>query len=172
MSDNPLAAQIKQLESRFDSFQDRVRMSTITREVSDVAERIKKLPAEIKQVRSRGYAYRSYLEQKAEVLGDHWDDIQHRVQRAIDSEIDDLRDDIQKVEFRVRRLNDDSDEGAVNTVSDVLENLETKIKAGETRIQNMYTALKNDVQSTFSQLTEINWFLDQKDEASFAFLAG
>ena len=173
MSDNPLIDQIQDLEGRFDSFHDKVRMSSITREVSDVAERIKKLPVEIEQIRSRGYAFRSYLENKAEVLGDHWNDIQHRVQQAIDSEVDDLRDDIQKVEFRVRRLNHSSRMRMTFTsANEWLENLENKIEAAENRIQNMYSSLRNDVQSTFNQLTEINWFLDQKDEASFDFLAG
>ncbi len=172
MSDNPLADQIRQLESRFDTFHSRVRMTAITREVSDVAERIKKLPVEIEQIRSRGYVFRAYLENKAQVLGDHWEDNQYRVRQAIENEVNDLRDDIQKVEFRVRRLTDGSDENDVNTASEWLQNLENKVEAAETRIQNMYTSLQNDVQSTFSQITEINWFLDQKDEASFDFLAG
>ncbi len=167
-----LAHQIQQLRDRFDSFHERARMTSITREISDVEARIKTLPADIQKVRSRGYAFRSYLEQKAEVLETHWKDIQQRVHRAIENEITDLRDNLDQTERRVRRMTDEADDAEVNTVTEWLDNLEKRIEAAESRIQNMYYSLRNDVQNTFSQLTEINWCLDQKDEASFDFLAG
>jgi archaellum component FlaC len=170
MSDTP--DPIQQLRERFETFHERVRLTNITREVSDLENRIKTLPADIQKVRTRGYAFRSYLEHKADVLQQHWQDIQKRVHKTIADETDALRDDADRIERRIRRLSAEPDEAAASTLPPMLDNLEKKLEAVENQIRNLYQTLRNDVQSTFNQLYEINWCLDQKDEASFSFLAG
>ncbi|MBZ0302457.1 MAG: hypothetical protein K8J31_22105 [Anaerolineae bacterium] len=167
-----IAAQVKLLRDRFDAFHERAHMTAITREVSDVEARIKSLTPEIQKVRSRGYAFRSYLEQKADVLEKNWRDIQLRVHRAIQDEIENLRDDMDRTERRVRRMPDAADEAEIGGVTEWLDNLDHKLEAAEKRIQSMYQTLKSDTQNAFTQLHEVNWCLDQKDEASFDFLAG
>ncbi|MAS33320.1 MAG: hypothetical protein CL610_04900 [Anaerolineaceae bacterium] len=167
-----LANDVHQLRQKFDSCAESAGLSSINREISDISTRIETLGTEIQEVRSRGYAFRSYLENKAAVLKNHWSDIRQRVQEAADEEISSLRTEVKRAEFRFRRLNDSVAEPEVAAAKEVLEELENKIDAAEKRIQDMYATLKNDMNATFSQLHEINWCLDQKDEASFDLLAG
>jgi archaellum component FlaC len=176
MSDD-LGAKLGSLKRKFEQLVDDVRMSGVTREVGDLDGTVRKLPTDVEQVRSRGYAYRSYLEHKIEVLADHWRDIRHRVERSIDSESDDLRGDFDEVEKTVEMA--ERSAGSESRLDSILprmetaiERLEQKIKAAEGRVRDIYGTLKQDLSKTVSQIREINWIMDQKEEASFEFMAG
>jgi hypothetical protein len=58
------------------------------------------------------------------------------------------------------------------TLKSGVDQLENRVQAAEGRVKALYSTLKQDVDSTMSQMREINWFCDLKDEASFEFLAG
>ncbi len=169
---SPFAEQIGALQSQFNDFQQQINMADVTRAVADLETRIHDLPNEIEQIRSRGYAYRSYLENKAEVLQQHWDETNQRVHQAIDDEVAALRADISSVEKRINSLGGNTSEDTLSQAESALSSLKAKADAAEERIQALYESLSADVQSAVQQITEINWFLDQKDEASFDFLAG
>lgn len=160
------------LQDELASFHERTRMTDITREVSEVAGRIQNLPGEVEQIRSRGYAFRSYLENKAEVLNQRWTEMGQQVQQAINDEVAALGADIDSVEQSIGNLTRMANEGNLNAAQASLGGLTSKVEAAESRIQAMYQSLESDVNATFQQLSEINWFLDQKDEASFDFLPG
>lgn len=164
------------LKSKFSRFTDSVRMTDINREISNIGATVAKLPDEIQKVRSRGYAFSSWLENKADVFQDHWNDIRHRVQRAIDDETDELKKDYDETEQRlvkVEKLKDSPQlEKILPEVETFVERLEDKIEAAQRRIRDIYATLSQDVNQTTHHLTKLNWYCDQKDEASFEFLAG
>lgn len=176
MSDET-AAQLRSLRREFDETHEAARFTAITEEIGTIGGDVSTLSGEIEQIRSRGYAFRSYLENKAEKLHAHWRDIRSTVRDAIDRERDDLDRELSLVERRVERAEraaDDPDRvgGYIEDAEQEINELSSKVDAAQRRIRSTFNTLKQDVSQTKSQLTQINWYLDEKDEASFDFLAG
>jgi hypothetical protein len=181
MSDNPELESAKgtfaQTQSKYTGLSSQVRLNSINGEVNSLATTVAQLPADIEVIRKRNYVFRSYLEHKAEVFSDHWADIRRRVERTLDTESASLTkqyDDILPTIERIERLENlppryiDAVEEFVQKVTQ----LESNINAATERIASLYTTLKQDVDNTNTQLTEIKWICDQRDEASFPFLEG
>lgn len=165
------------LKSKFSRFADSVRMADISREVNTISTTVAKLPDEIKRIRSRGYAFSSWLENKADVIKDQWSDIRHRVQQAIDSEAAELGKDYDETELRMNKTekiasNPTQLEKLLPEVENIVERLEDKIELAQRRVRDIYSSLSQDINQTTSHLSKLNWYCDQKDEASFDFLAG
>lgn len=154
-----------------------VRMSDVESEINRIGESARSLPEKIKGIRERGYVFRSYLENKAEVIQNHWDDIRHRVQRAIETESEGLREELEDVEKKLEaaeRVADNETKLAprLEMLEPAVSRLEEKVKQATSKVSDIYETLQNDIMKTESQLREIEWFLEQKEEASFDFLAG
>lgn len=181
MSDNPQFEAAKKsfasAEKKFNDLSSRARLNSVSNEVSSLATVVAKMPADIAEIRKRSYAFRSYLEHKAEVFAEHWADIRQRVEITLDTEANALTrlyDDIKLSLERVKRSESNPDRyiDAVKDFEGRVNQLETDISATTKRLTDMYSTLKRDVDDTTQQINEINWICDQRDEASFQFLAG
>lgn len=171
------ADQFNRLKTKFSRFVDDVRMSDIVREVSSLQSKAHNMQDEVKKVRSRGYAFRSYLENKAQVIERRWDEMKHQVERIIQQESDDLRDEFKEAETLISQgeklvSNETAIARHLPRFESLVTTLETKIGAAQKRVRGIYADLSSDVSQMTSQINEINWFCDRKDEASFQFLAG
>jgi len=175
-----MSESVEQFADAKDRFNDTMRdanLESISREVSDLSTSVQKLPSEIEEVRSRGYAFRSYLENKAEVFEKNWDEIKRRVMRAVDKEVEELREDVDEAEKQIEQgeryadLPDKLDR-IIDGVEGAVDRLESRVEGAVERLQGMYETLKTDVDSTYVQLTQVKWYLDMKDEASFDFMQG
>jgi hypothetical protein len=172
-----LLSKLNSLRRDYDDCEDKARLNAIGRDINDITDTVRKLPGDIEEIRTRGYAFRSYLEKKAEVLAQHWDDIRIRVERAIDDERRHLRREVEDVEQAMQiadRYEDHPNklEHVLDDLERALERFDNEVDAASSRIKDMYETLESDLRSTVAQIKEINWFLDIKDEASFPFLAG
>ena len=168
-------AKLSSLRRKYDKAFEDASFSDISSTIGDLSGTVASLPADVEAIRSRGYAFRSYLEQKAEVLSNNWDDTRRQVQRAIDDERDRLRNDVRDVEKYLTRAERLGAKGGGDTLDDAeseLNQLESRARSAKSRINSMFSTMQNDIESTKSQISKINWYMDQKDEASFEFLAG
>lgn len=175
MSDE-ITSQYQSLRRTYDDFEDGIRLSSVSSSVNDISDSINKLPDEIKEIRDRGYIFASYLENKAEVLRNHWDEIRDRVQSAMDDEMRTLRQDFAELERDVEKADkvEDIPEKLERILPDIesgLERLQAKIDAASSHVQDIYSTLENDLNQMNAQLRDIKWYLEQKEEASFDFLA-
>lgn len=166
-----------QNQAKYNELASEVRLNAINGEVNDLASKVAQLPADIEEIRKRSYVFRSYLEHKAEVFDKHWEEIRGRVNRSMDNETASLLrqyHDISPYITRIGNLENLPDRyvDAVNDLIQKLNQLESNITAAKNRITGLYTTFKRDVDDTFNQMNEIRWMCDERDEASFQFLAG
>ncbi|RMG71658.1 MAG: hypothetical protein D6711_14820 [Chloroflexi bacterium] len=169
--------QFNSLKQRFKQLSDDVRMDVINREVTSIETKIHNMPAEIQKIRQRGYAFRSYLEQKAEVFSKHWEALHRRITMVIEQEVGCLSQEFSEVERRfnlAERVANHPERlaGLLDDLRDAVQELDEKTKASVNRAREVYATLKKDVDENQRQLDEINWFCDVKDEATFDLLAG
>lgn len=172
------SAKFNALTSKFDRLRENAGFPSITRELSDLSATVMKLPGEVGKIRTRGYAFRSYLEHKAEVLSERWDEVRQSAERTLEQEREHLRAQVRNLEQKmdmIRQAVTASPQKAESLITDMDANvteLEKRVGSGDTLVKNVYSSLRQDIQQTQSQIAEINWIMDQKEEATFPFLAG
>lgn len=172
-----VSARFDALRARFDQLNSGASLSELSSSVSILTRDIGTLPDEIAKVRGRGYAFAAYLERKSEVIRQQWDGLRSDVQRAIDDEAQRLRNEVIRLRHRVdssTNLRTSSPAALQSQLPDLehgLDAAESLLSAAEARIEGLFSTLRTDTAQTHEQLRQINWYLDERDEASFPFLA-
>lgn len=167
-----VTAKVSELKSQFTSMIDRVRLSAIGREITNLESRIKGLPGEIEAARSKGYAFRSYLENKANVLNEQWGEVNDEIKNWVDKEAQELRADLDEAEKFVETLDAQTAVSAATQqiagrLEGIMQRLNAKVESAEQNIQGLYDSLEREFHQTQRQLTEINWIVEQWEEKSF-----
>jgi hypothetical protein len=171
MSEQPTwEEKITELRGTFADLQDKVSMDDITRKLGDVATDISGLPGEIAQVRQRGYAFAGYLENKAKVLAEQWDEVRHQVRQMVSREIqriqgeyDELRDQWQRLDAQ---RSDSGRERLYGQVKSAMDQVEDAIGAARSRIEGLYGQIPENVSQTQTQLKQIETYLARVDEST------
>lgn len=167
----PWEERLSRLRSDYNGVQDSADMDDVTREVGEIATDIAGLPGMIQELRGRGYAFASYLENKAQVLATQWDEIRQEVRHAVSREIeriqkmlDELRDDWRKLETQppmpgVR-------ERFASGIESAISELEQAVEGARNRVKGMYGSVPDTVRQTKQQIAEFNRYLDLAEEAT------
>ncbi len=172
IDDEELSAAIDAAKARYDDLVKRVQMTDIVRETTALGSKIEGLPETIDGIRSRGYKFRSYLENKIEVMAGQWDDINDRIERWLDEEAADLDDELADAEKAYRQLNRRKTESRLEALNGALDTLESQVKSSEEKIKAVYEALDREMSTTANQLRTVNQQLDWLEGADVKLNAG
>ncbi|MBE2271153.1 MAG: hypothetical protein IAE80_23165 [Anaerolinea sp.] len=174
---NQILARFDSLKAQVSELQSGAAMTDVASEVSDIVSDLSKLPSEVERVRSRGYQFAAYLERKVEVLARRWDEMRRQVEHAINQEGFQIRPEVERLHARGEKL--DFMRAKPIALEQQIGDYETDVRAararldaGKARVKVLYATLDNDVEQTVTQVSQIHWYLDQLDEASFKLLAG
>jgi hypothetical protein len=157
-ADETLQAEVE----RFNGLQGKIMLTSVNDDLEDIESAINALPANIENLRARGYVFKNWLEKKAETLMAQWRDLRPRVEAAIQTQARALQADARQVQ---NTLNRRTAAGAALTA------LESKVDAALRNLQGMYDTLDDHVNQTQRQVDDISWTLQQAEQASFGFLA-
>lgn len=150
-----------QEQNRFNALQNNLNLANVQDELEDIEGAISALPANVENIRSRGYVFKSYLEKKVETLTNQWRDLRPRVEAALQQQQGPLRSEASRVQMMLTRR---QSPGAA------LSGLESKVGAAMRTLEGMYDTLDNNVNQTQQQLDDISWSLQQIETASFGCL--
>jgi hypothetical protein len=168
-----LESAVSEANRKFRELIGKVKLTSLASNITTLGNETTKLPATIQAVRDRGYVYRSYLEYKVEVLEEQWKEVDDDLKQWVETESEDLKDDLAQVEKMVERLTNagltTAAQRQLPRTQSAIEVLEEKIATAEDYIKSQYETIQREVDNTKRQLTEINWIMDMKDEASFDF---
>jgi len=148
--------------TRFNDLQGKVLLAQINDDVEDIETAINALPANLENIRARGYVFKSYLEKKIETLATQWRDLRPRVVAAIPPQQRTLQTAADQVQATLNR-------GAL--AGSALTTLESKVNAAISNLEGMYNTLDGNVNQTQHQIDDISWTLQQAEQASFGFVA-
>ena len=160
----PAAASNEALQAevaKFNDLQSKIMLTSINDDLEDIESAINTLPANVENIRARGYVFKNYLEKKVETLAKQWRDLRPRVTAAIQTQARTLQADAANVQ---NILNRGSLAGAA------LTSLESKVNAAVGNLQGMYDTLDDNVNQTQQQVDDVSWTLQQVEQASFGFL--
>ncbi|MDZ4765012.1 MAG: hypothetical protein SGI73_10715 [Chloroflexota bacterium] len=170
-------SEFNELRERFQNLADEVSFAAVARDIGDLSETIAALPDEIARLRTRGYVFAKFLEQKSEVLTRHWDSAARQAQMLIQSEALALQAEYQQASNLVNKAsmtssNPKSLASLLPMMEREISDVESRASAAASRIRDSYSTLATDIHQTGAQLIQLHWLLDQRDEATFPFLAG
>jgi hypothetical protein len=162
--DAPLTEEqlLQQEIDRFNAIQSDILLTRVTHDLADVEAAANALPANIANIRSRGYVFKSYLERKAETLAGQWRELRPRVEASIQSQSQQLRAQADQVQASHNRR---------QRATAAMSALESQASAAQRSLQGMYDPLNENILQTQKQLDDIAWTLQQAEQASFGFLA-
>jgi predicted nucleic acid-binding Zn-ribbon protein len=155
------ADSLQQEQSRFNAIQNQVMLSHVLDELEDIEGAIGALPANVENIRARGYVFKSYLEKKVETLTSQWRDLRPRVEAAVQQQQMTLRNEATRVQMLLSRR---------QPAGAALSGLETQVGAASRTLEGMYDTLDDNVNQTQQQLDDISWSLQQIEMASFGCL--
>lgn len=167
-------SKFESLQRKYDSLVSDANLSLINSRVSDITAKIADLPTKIKELRDRGYAYRSYLENKSEVFQQQWDEIRTRVHNSIERAVADLGSALNRPKPLLTNLerqveNENMFERMAEQAEQAIDDLEQKVNSAVESIESIFSTLEDDLRSTYQQISDIEWVLDMKESATFEF---
>jgi hypothetical protein len=148
--------------TRFNTLQGKLMLTSVNDDLEDIESAINALPANLQNIRGRGYVFKNYLERKIETLATQWRDLRPRTQAAIQTQARSLQADASSVQATLNR-------GALAGAA--LTNLEAKVEAALRNLQGMYDTLDDNVNQTQQQIDDVSWTLQQAEQASFGLVA-
>ncbi|HEY74742.1 MAG TPA: hypothetical protein G4O00_00995 [Thermoflexia bacterium] len=161
-------SQLESLSWKLERLQEAASLSDIYDDLADIEAMLTTLPAEIETLRSRGYVFRNYLERKVEVLSKQWADMQDRVRREVERRGAELSRALRDAERAVQQAAS-GDPARIARAESVVRTLEGKVSAAQDALEAMFDTLDQNVTQTRAQVEEIEWALEQADQASFDF---
>jgi hypothetical protein len=161
-----IQAKLDRMQDQFRDLQSSTLLTNVQSEMAEVETALSLLPTEVAQLRTRGYVFRSFLENKAGVLSGQWNEMKDRVANEVNQRTRDLEREADAAE-RVLQQAMDGNASRVSRAESAVATLESKVYAARSAIQAMYEPLQQNVNQTHRQVEQIRWLLDQIDEASF-----
>lgn len=159
-------AKLDELQDQFGDLQESLLLTSVHNDMGDLETTLSLLPAEIEELRTRGYVFRSFLENKVNVLAEQWEETHRRVSREVSRRQRELERESDVAESALRQAMSGR-ASQVARAESTIETLERKVRATQSAVGAMYEALQQNVEQTRSQVEQIRWLLDQVDEASF-----
>ena len=159
-------AKLDELQDRLGDLQESLLLTSAHSNMGDLETALSLLPAEIEELRTRGYVFRSFLENKINVLAKQWEEMDSRVSREVSRRQRELEREADVAESALRQAMSGR-ASQVSRAESAIETLERKVRAALSAVEAMYGALQQNVNQTRSQVEQIRWLLDQVDEACF-----
>jgi hypothetical protein len=161
-----IQAKLDRMQDQFRDLQSSTLLTNVQSEMAEVDAVLSLLPTEIAQLRTRGYVFRSFLENKASVLSGQWNEVKDRVANEVNQRTRELERDANAAERALQQAVD-GNISHMGRAESAVETLESKVYAARSAIEAMYEPLQQNVNQTHRQVEQTRWLLDQIDEASF-----
>jgi len=159
-------AKLDQLQGQLNDLHGSLQLADVSREIEGIATTLSLLPSEVQELRTRGYGFRAFLENKTNVLAEQWKEVHNRASGEIARRARELEHGA-GLAGTVLRQAMGGQASQVARAEVEIESLDQKVRAAQSATRAVYEALKQNVDQTRSQVEQIRWLLDQIDEASF-----
>ncbi len=159
-------ARLNQLQSQFSDLQNEMALTSSNAELAEMETTLSLMPTELAELRTRGYVFRSFLENKIAVLSEKWTQMQNRVTTEVTRHQRELQRDADAAERALQAAWSGSST-QISQAEGTIQTLESKVRAAQSAISAIYAPLKSNIYQTKQQIEEIKQLLDWIDEASF-----
>jgi hypothetical protein len=158
---------VKELQHRFEDLQRALPLTQELNCIDEIGTELSQLPNRVEEIRTRGYVFHNFLEIEIRKLIKNWEDTQASRSRDLNKRRQDLMAESEKVEEALRQAVASGREHSISRAESAIDTLESKVQAARSAVETIYSSLEQNVDQTYAQVDEIEWLLDQVDEACF-----
>lgn len=167
--DEEIKARVEALQDSFDELQDDIMLSDVHQTLGEIEGMLATLAGDLSQLRARGYNYRSYLENKVNVLVEKWEALSRELEDDIEKQSGSLMKQGEQV-ARVVQAALGGNKSTIGSAESAVRSLGSKCSAARSAIQGRYRDVADTIRQTRDQLDEAAWAFDQAEQAKFDFL--
>lgn len=170
-----LASDIDSLQSEINSLQHQVKLSGLHDTIEDLNNEITSLKRHVQNLRDRGYVFEKGLEGQVTDLTQRWQKTRPPLQAKLKELSNGMETAMRAVESQMTQLatkanNPTAGRQAYNRAKAAVENLEGRASAAESTVRGLYDSIENDFRKIDNHLRDIEWMIEQIEEASFSLL--
>jgi hypothetical protein len=154
------------LQDQLGDLQESLLLTRVENEVEEIRTTLSLLSPRIEELRTRGYVFRSFLENKVRVLDNQWDEIHDDISRKVRRHSVDLKREAGEAENALREAMGGGTTRIARAEAAIAA-LEQKVDAAQASTRAAYATLQENVSQTEAQIAQIEWLLEEVDEASF-----
>jgi uncharacterized protein YecE (DUF72 family) len=159
-------AKLTALQDQLGDLQESLLLTRVENEVEEIRTTLALLPPRIEQLRTRGYVFRSFLENKVRVLEEQWDETHEDISRRVRRHTSALKHEADEAESALHSAMGGGT-ARVSQAETAITALEQKIDAAQASTQAAYATLQQNVSQAEAQIEQIEWLLDEVDKATF-----
>ncbi len=148
-------------------------MTTLADAVGDLDHALANLAPEIQQLRTQGYAFKGYLEQKSNVLAEQWSAVKQSVQAEIQFASRDLSLEADRLDGEFRVIHDyiyadpDRARGQLDALKRAVDLAAQKANSAASKIRASFDNIASNASQTKTQIQDAKNCLQLFAEASF-----
>ena len=155
-----LRLQISNVQNKFNNLEARAQLSTVYNDIGEIEARLTQLPLELDELRARGYVHSGGLEDRIVAFDQQWDEVQPRVEKALQQQVRRLDHEFDMVEQRVDALARPT-AAAAGTAETAIAGLERRVSAAESAVRALYSSVQGELRAIDAELDRVDWMLDQ-----------
>ena len=170
--------EIRNLERKAADLQEKGLLTSARDALEDIDTTLSQLPARLEEARTRGYVFKSYLEEQIGSLQGQWRSMRGNVTREIERRARDLDGELKQAERAVRRLapfkgrSQSSAQSTIDRIESEVDSVERRVDAAVSAVSGMYDSIQSDLWGMSRQVDECIELLELMDKASFGFHPG
>lgn len=148
-------------------------LSSLADSIGDLDALLPNLASEIQTLRTQGYAFKSYLEKKVEVLADQWRECEPAVQSGMQDASRDLCAEVDRLDAELRAIHNwmDSEPERAHTQLEAMKSAidlaSNKARSEDSKLRELFDNLTQNASQTQSQVKDASDCLKSVAEASF-----
>jgi hypothetical protein len=147
---------------RLNKLRTQVQLEEITEGMKEAETTVSELPEKLTAIRNGGYMFKNDLEDKIIGLGQRWRVMEPRLRAEHFRRRDELNTEVSRMQSIIN---------GGGSAGSVLDALQSKVDLAKQNLEALLKPIINDAQELKSQLTHIEWVLQQISQATFRLLA-
>ena len=161
-----IQSKLDSLQYDLENIQDEVLLTSVQDEVEDIQTTLAMLPSKLSELRTRGYVFQSFLEEKIEALGKEWRKINNSIALDIRRRVHELEQELDKAEQALSKAIT-GNSTYINRAENAIKALERKANSSTSALRSKYNSLKENVDDIRLKTDQVQTMLDNIDEGSF-----
>ena len=165
--------EVSDLFEKIGALQEAALLPAVGADLDDLNALVSHLPADLAQVRQRGFVHQAELEQQVADLTQRWDQLYERIADALYQRQNELVEGANRLLDMVDRLYEPgASRGIVDSCWSGVRALQSRIEDAHRGLTAMYDDFSAELDGVEQTLARVDWMLDQVDEAKFDLLEG
>ncbi|MBC8506511.1 MAG: hypothetical protein ISR58_04970 [Anaerolineales bacterium] len=155
----------ERLAYEWSSLSDRVTLSTVSDELSNVGRDVSELEDYISEIRSKGYVFGGDWEGKAEEVRSRWPREKRAAERELDQQTQIVRDSADEVERLLNRA-----ERSHNLLDDLerkLESFESEVSAAEQNVRRAFERSSDELGEVYEEIEWATFLVENLRDSAF-----